>query len=72
MRNWEESNRDTTLEGKHWNGTPDNGPLGTQHGLFLRPVLDTLQDARLLCKLGEQFSRAETPDPIWPQSDSGE
>ena len=26
MRNWEESNRDTTLEGKHWNGTPDNGP----------------------------------------------
>ena len=26
MRNWEESNGNTTLEGKHWNGTPDNGP----------------------------------------------
>ena len=26
MRNKDESNRDTTLEGKHWNGTPDRGP----------------------------------------------
>ena len=30
----------------------------------LRPVLDTHQDSLLLFKLGEQFSRAETPDPI--------
>ena len=26
MRNKDEWNRDTTLERKHWNGTPDSGP----------------------------------------------
>ena len=39
------------------------GPSGMTSD-HLRPVFDTLQDARLLYKLGEQFSRAETPDPI--------
>ena len=39
------------------------GPSGMTSD-HLRPVLDTHQDARLLYKLGEQFSRAETLDPI--------
>ena len=39
------------------------GPSGTTSE-HLTPVLDTLQDAQLLYKLGEQLSRAQAPSSI--------
>ena len=57
MRTWEESNRDTTLEGKHWNGTSENRPLlpKPQHCLTcgLQPPSDTcLNNVSVHCVRG--------------------